>query len=342
MYSARYWIMQKKLVSILTPMYNTGSYVHRLMDSVLAQTYPYIEMIVIDDGSVDDSGIVIEKYKDAFERKGYSLNYVYQENAGQSVAIKNGLQLIRGEYLVWPDSDDYYASDDAIEKMVNVLQTSSEEFQIVRTQVNLLEEETLLPLGIYGLSSREEEPSSLFNDCLFVNNGFFFCSGAYMIRTIVLRDTTDFDIYTSKDAGQNWQLLLPILFKYRCKTIKEPLYNVVIRKTSHSRGQFVGYEGTKRKYDAYLNTQIETLKRIKGFPKAEINEYYIRLSESYNKKLFKIALKANNRQGALDQVRKIRNKLSYKRKILYSLLYLRGGTYMINAILLSQRRVNNV
>ena len=163
-----------------------------------------------------------------------------------------------------------------------------------------------------------------------------------MVRTMILREATDFDIYTSKDAGQNWQLLLPILFEYRCKTIKEPLYNVVIRKTSHSRGQFVGYERTKRKYDAYLNTQIETLKRIKGFPKAEINEYYIRLSESYNKKLFKIALKANNRQGALDQVRKIRNKLSYKRKILYSLLYLRGGTYMINAILLSQRRVNNV
>lgn len=334
--------MQKNLVSILTPMYNTGRYVHCLLDSVLEQTYPHIEMIVIDDGSTDNSKTVVESYRDMFEQKGYTLHYIYQENAGQSMAIKNGLQLIRGEFLVWPDSDDYYASNVAIEKMVNVLQTSSDEFQMVRTQVYNLDEDSLLPLCIMGLSSREEEPNSLFHDCLFSKHGFYFCSGAYMVRTMILREATDFDIYTSKDAGQNWQLLLPILFEYRCKTIKEPLYNVVIRKTSHSRGQFVGYEGTKRKYDAYLNTQIETLKRIKGFPKAEINEYYIRLSESYNKKLFKIALKANNRQGALDQVRKIRNKLSYKRKILYSLLYLRGGTYMINAILLSQRRVNNV
>ena len=213
---------------------------------------------------------------------------------------------------------------------------------MVRTQVNLLDENTLLPLGINGLSSREEEPSSLFNDCLFANNGFFFCSGAYMIRTMVLRDTTDFDIYTSKDAGQNWQLMLPVLYKYRCKTIKEPLYNYVIRKTSHSRGQFVGYEGTKRKYDAYLSTQIETLKRIKGFPQKEIEDYNIRISESYNKKLFKIALKTNNRYGALDQMRKIRKKLSYKKKLLYSLLYLKGGTYMINAILLSKRRVKKI
>ena len=88
-----------------------------------------------------------------------------------------------------------------------------------------------------------------------------------------------------------------------------------------------------------MNTQIETLKRIKGFPKAIIEDFYICLSESYNKKLFIIAIKANDRHGALEQVRKIRKKLSFKRKILYSLLYLRGGTYMINAILLSQRRV---
>ena len=58
--------MQRPLVSILTPMYNTEKYVHRLLDSVLAQDYPAIEMVVIDDGSTDGSRAVVESYAGRF------------------------------------------------------------------------------------------------------------------------------------------------------------------------------------------------------------------------------------------------------------------------------------
>ena len=282
--------MQKNLVSLLTPMYNTELYVYRLLDSILSQDYPYIEMIVIDDGSKDSSRIIVEAYKGKFELKGYSLYYVYQDNAGQSTAIKNGLQLINGEFLAWPDSDDFYATNDAISQMVNVLKSSSNVFQMVRTQETLLEDGTLKPIGFKGSTANETEPQSLFYDCLYGSNGFYYCSGAYMIRTEALYETTKFDIYTDKYAGQNWQILLPILYKYRCKTILKPLYNVIVRKSSHSRGQFRGYEAIEKKFSSYWRTQVETLKKISDMPKEELDFHCKNLSEKYNHQLFRIAI----------------------------------------------------
>ena len=62
------------LVSILTPTYNCGKFIPRLLDSVLRQTYPAIEMHVIDDGSVDDTKDIIDRYVPKFEQRGYRLS----------------------------------------------------------------------------------------------------------------------------------------------------------------------------------------------------------------------------------------------------------------------------
>lgn len=276
--------MQKDLVSILTPCYNTGKYIHRLLDSVLSQTYPSIEMIVIDDGSTDDSYDIVCEYISRFSGRGFSLSCVKQSNSGQSVAINNGLKLVRGEYLVWPDSDDFYASRYAIEKMVNKLKNSSSEFAMVRTQERLVDEDDLKrELRIYGLRANEKESSNLFYDCLFNTPGFYFVSGAYMIKMKALLKTNGLSIYTEKNAGQNWQLLLPILYSYRCLTIKEALYTVLVRGDSHSRGQYSGYENKVVRLNSYLRTILGTLDRMFLLPddkretlKKRIHVQYIR------------------------------------------------------------------
>ena len=103
-----------KLVSVLTPTYNCGKYITRLLDSVLRQTYPAIDMHVIDDGSVDDTKEIIERYIPEFEQRGYTLHYHYQTNQGQSAAINNHLNLVTGDYFVWPDADDFYRRTDHV------------------------------------------------------------------------------------------------------------------------------------------------------------------------------------------------------------------------------------
>ena len=324
--------MQRPLVSILTPMYNTEKYVHRLLDSVLAQDYPAIEMVVIDDGSTDGSRAVVESYVDRFAAKGYALRCFHQPNSGQSVAIKNGLQRVTGAYLAWPDSDDFYTTPDAISKMVRALEASAPAFQIVRTQVRYVKDPSLELLRIEGLDAREEEDPSLFEDCLFTLNGFYHCAGSYLVRTAVLKDLTGFDIYTEKNAGQNWQLLVPVLYRYRCKTILEPLFNAVERATSHSRGQYSGYEREVVKKQTYLRTQMATVERIEDIPEEKLAHYLKRLQAISDERMLGMALHLNHRAGALEwlpQCKEDMGKWEYRAKNFC--LHLPGGTYLLNA-----------
>lgn len=287
--------MASKLVTLLTPCYNMEKYIHRLFDSVLAQSYPMIEMIVVDDGSTDGSAEVIRKYIPKFEERGYTLLYVHQQNSGQSVAIQKGLQLVHGDYLAWPDADDYYASSSAIQRMVDTLERATDDFAMVRTMERGVDEHSLKELWISGTNAHKQEDSSLFEDCLLEKNGFYFCAGAYMVRFSALRELTGLHIYTEKDAGQNWQLYLPVLYSYRCLTIKEPLYCVLNRSSSHSRGQYAGYAGLIKRYDSYAATLQGTLDLLKNMPDNIRQKYKQMVKEKYLRLKMKVAFDYNKR-----------------------------------------------
>lgn len=87
------------LVSIIIPCYNSEKYIGECIESVLAQDYDNIEIIVVNDGSTDDSIQILRQYKDIFV---YS-----QENSGACVARNNGLEKSHGKYIKFLDSDDF-------------------------------------------------------------------------------------------------------------------------------------------------------------------------------------------------------------------------------------------
>jgi glycosyltransferase involved in cell wall biosynthesis len=89
------------LVSILIPCFNAGTWLATALDSVLAQTYPRIETIVVNDGSTDDSLAIARRY----ESRG--VRVVSQSNAGQCAASNHGLRLASGDYVKFFDADDY-------------------------------------------------------------------------------------------------------------------------------------------------------------------------------------------------------------------------------------------
>jgi glycosyltransferase involved in cell wall biosynthesis len=104
--------MGKPLVSIIVPVYNTAEYVEECIQSILSQSYKNTELILVNDGSTDESGEICKKYE-------HLQNVIYIENAHQGVveARKQGVEKASGEWVMFVDSDDLLL-DDAICKMV--------------------------------------------------------------------------------------------------------------------------------------------------------------------------------------------------------------------------------
>ncbi|MDD4781968.1 MAG: glycosyltransferase family A protein [Tissierellia bacterium] len=288
-----------KKVSIITPCFNSSNYIFRLLDSVIQQTYPNIEMFIINDGSTDNSEEVVISYISKFKNKGYTLTCINQKNQGQGFAVNKGLKYITGEYLIWPDSDDFFASPFAIEKMVNVLD-NNDEYSIVRSYANILDEINLNVINeLGGKKHLNNKTDYLFEDCLFTQNNFWFGAGMYMLRTpLLFQNYHDRNYYVSNQyGGQNWQLLLPLLYKKKCYTIEEHLFNVLNRANSHSRGRFKSIEDQIKKYKEHRKILFETLDRIQNMSNIERQEYKRLIYIKYEKKLIYLLARKNKKEA---------------------------------------------
>lgn len=105
------------LISVIVPVYNVQDYLARCLDSILAQTYQNLEIILVNDGSKDNSGAICDEYAARDDR----IQVIHKENGGLSTARNAGLDLAAGEYLSFIDSDDWIASD-AYEHLMNLVE----------------------------------------------------------------------------------------------------------------------------------------------------------------------------------------------------------------------------
>ena len=104
----------EQTVSVIVPVYNCKDYLPKCIKSILNQTYPQIQLVLVDDGSSDESGEIC----DAFAAKDSRIQVIHQKNQGVSAARNAGLDAASGEYLLFVDSDDHIAAD-TIETSVN-------------------------------------------------------------------------------------------------------------------------------------------------------------------------------------------------------------------------------
>ncbi len=95
--------MSDYLISIIVPVYNVENQIERCIKSLLSQTYKNIEIILIDDGSTDNSYNICSKYADIDKR----IKLIHQENSGVSKARNTGIEICKGDYIGFVDSDDY-------------------------------------------------------------------------------------------------------------------------------------------------------------------------------------------------------------------------------------------
>lgn len=266
------------LVSIIVPCYNGEKYLGRFFQSILAQTYPKIELVFIDDGSTDKTLEVVDSFRGKLEARGIKLILQTQENKGQASALNHGLKLFTGDYLNWMDSDDEIMPE-FIEKKVEFLSTHPH-CAYCYGKINIVTEDS--PDDIIETIEKREtnEQKALFKDVLYVHNVFF---PGYMART------TDFDrvipnreIYTGP-GGQNAQLLLPLSWYYgEPGYAEEAIYKYYIRENSHSHAQNSSRQ-IIRQLENYEKILINTLERISD---SEAHIYIEKVKQYYARQRF--------------------------------------------------------
>ena len=102
------------MISIIVPAYNIAPYIERCLDSIIAQTYKNIEIIVVNDGSTDGTADIINKYATFDER----IIPVHKSNGGVSSARFTGIEIAKGDYIGFVDGDDYIEPD-MYERLIN-------------------------------------------------------------------------------------------------------------------------------------------------------------------------------------------------------------------------------
>lgn len=285
----------KALVSIIAPCYNGERFIHRFFQSVLDQTYTHLELIFVDDGSTDGTKEVALSYEGAFREKGMDFFYLYQENAGQAAAINRGLEIFRGDFIMFSDSDDWL-SPDCVECKLRYLQQHSEKMFVLARAAFVPEGNTDEILSI--LERKNKNSGWMFDDLMFERDGYY-APGCYLTRTeAFLSVHPDRRIFPGR-GGQNWQILLPLAYKYECGFLDNIVYYILVHPDSHSRSS-VTYDQLllrTREHEEILN---QVTRRI-AMPPEEEEKYLCHIRCKYIRARLRLAVDFGRKDVAAEQ-----------------------------------------
>ena len=191
--------MKKKiLVSIIVPMYNNEKYIKECLDTLINQTYNNIEIIIIDDGSKDDS------YKVATKIKDKRIKLIKQENKGANAARRKGIELATGDYCLFVDSDDWIDKN-TIEELVTLIEDKN--YEVIRFN-GILEPSNKLK-NIYNIKQdkkkllTKKELYDLLINTKLLNN---LCFSIYKTSLLKNNKSFDYDISNCEDYLVNLEV----------------------------------------------------------------------------------------------------------------------------------------
>ena len=215
----------RKLISVIIPVYNPGKHLKKCIESIINQTYRKLEIILIDDGSTDESPALCDKYAEEDNR----IICVHQSNGGVSSARNHGLELAHGDFYHFPDSDDYLDLD-TYEYLINLLEQKDCDAVAFEHFVTYENDETAHCMAEekYGLADTEKALINLTTGSQFCCNKLY---KAELIRGLRFVE----DIYRGEDT------LFAANALSKAKSVwfdKRPLYHYVQSEESACRGVF--------------------------------------------------------------------------------------------------------
>jgi len=233
-----------KKVSLIVPVYNASRYLQKSINSMIHQTYPNIELLLINDGSTDNSGDICE----CFAKQDERIKVIHQKNAGPSAARNRGIKEASGDYIQFADSDDYLDLH-MTEQLVKAMEDDTQ-LAICGYQKILTRGDHLIKSEVYRLPKKGRLAKEQFLACFGELYQYYFIhfnwNKLYEAR-VIKESGLLFDLEV------NWgeDLLYNLRYIEKCRTIRlvsDPLYYYVDSNASSITSQF--------RVDLYNNMQM--------------------------------------------------------------------------------------
>ncbi|WPJ94999.1 glycosyltransferase family 2 protein [Coraliomargarita algicola] len=248
-------------VSIIVPCYNVASYLDRFFESIIGQTHRQLEIIIVNDGSTDETLAGLRRYVPKLEECGFSVNLIDQQNRGLAGAVDTGLKYVSGEFLTWPDPDDWLTPD-SIERRVELMREFPDA-GLLRTASKLFIQKYDKLEGHIGLI---DGPPRIVDNIFgrhFLGRTHYH-PVCHFVRTEAFLATTGRSIHVAPGGNsQNLQMLLPLSERYPTIEAGDICAFYTVRDDSRSRRDVTALPKIKRTH-MLLDNLLQTIPKLCG------------------------------------------------------------------------------
>ena len=249
--------------SVLIPVYNTEKYLEECLQSVLNQTYQDFEIVLVDDGSTDESGKICDKYQVDYPDK---IKIIHKANQGLISARRVGIDNAHSDFCIFVDSDDSIRVN--LLETVNEILSNNKDVDLLIYSLCYVRNSTVVKnarkLFDNGKVWTEQDKKELYKRIMFSDDINSMCTKA--VKTSLLQsDTTDYTVYYDKNMGEDLlQSLYIITNAKKVMYIDTPLYCYNYNDNSISRG--VSLESISKKSTLHIYNRI-----LEYLPKWNLN-----------------------------------------------------------------------
>lgn len=322
-------VKDQPLISVIVPVYNVEKYLTKCLDSILSQTYKNLEIILIDDGSTDKSGQMIDSYS----KKYKNIKALHKRNGGLSSARNTGIKHAKGEWLVFIDSDDYIKNN-FVARLFELASSNDADiatcsFESFSDDNSMLKKSPIWPTqALTGIEA--------VNDMLKNKRPAYVCLS--MFRAELFKTN-----HIEFPVGQEYEDMAPrIKLLYYAKKVaftNDKLYFYLIRKSS-----ITGKKFSVSRYQDFLKA-LNSIKEFLENSKSAIKIKFLDYFEFYSlvTLLNYLAKERKPNVGTKKYWRKIRGQLktlysrvefpSVKNKLLYRVLLLLSANRTLYSII---------
>lgn len=260
-------------ISIIVPTYNYAHFIVDCLESIFSQTYKDFEVIVVDDGSTDDTAQVLEKYKGR-------IRYIHQENRGLPAARNTGIRAAQGEYLAFLDSDDLWLPN-KLDEQIRVLRNDAD-MGIIFSDASAFNERGVMRESIL----KEENICTGF--CfqrLFMGN--YLVMPTVMIRKRCLEKSGLFD--ESLTAVEDYDLWLRISLYYKIGFVSKILAQYRVHPSNMSKDFYLLVDNEIKVIQKIIDQYPGPVQKLRGVS--------VRLCTLFNQHGLEWIKKGNARQA---------------------------------------------